>query len=66
MREAIGALMARSKREIPHYYLQLEIDMSRALAWLHEANLARAVNDRLLPSVLLLSVCAERWSRCLR
>ena len=59
MRQAIGALMARSKREIPHYYLQLEIDMSRALAWLHEANLARAVNDRLLPSVLLLSGVAR-------
>ena len=59
MRQAIGALMTRSKREIPHYYLQLEIDMSRALAWLHEANLARPVNDRLLPSVLLLSATAR-------
>jgi len=59
MRHAIGALMTRSKREIPHYYLQLEIDMSRALAWLHEANLARPVNDRLLPSVLLLSATAR-------
>ena len=59
MRHAIGALMTRSKREIPHYYLQLEIDMSRALAWLREANLARPVNDRLLPSVLLLSATAR-------
>jgi pyruvate dehydrogenase E2 component (dihydrolipoamide acetyltransferase) len=59
MREAIAALMARSKREIPHYYLQLEIDMSRALEWLHEANLARSVNDRVLPSALLLSALAR-------
>ena len=59
MREAIGALMARSKREIPHYYLQLEIDMSRAVEWLHDANLERPVNDRLLPSVLLLSAVAR-------
>jgi pyruvate dehydrogenase E2 component (dihydrolipoamide acetyltransferase) len=59
MREAIGALMARSKREIPHYYLELQIDMSGALEWLHQANLARAVNDRLLPSVLLLSAVAR-------
>ncbi len=59
MREAIGALMARSKREIPHYYLQLEIDMSRANDWLHDANLERPVNDRLLPSVLLLSAVAR-------
>ncbi len=59
MRQAIGALMARSKREIPHYYLQLEIDMSRALGWLHEANLVREVEDRLLPSALLLSAVAR-------
>jgi pyruvate dehydrogenase E2 component (dihydrolipoamide acetyltransferase) len=59
MREAIGALMARSKREIPHYYLELQIDMSGALEWLHETNLARAVNDRLLPSALLLSAVAR-------
>jgi pyruvate dehydrogenase E2 component (dihydrolipoamide acetyltransferase) len=59
MREAIGALMARSKREIPHYYLQQEVDMSLAIDWLHEANLQRPVNDRLLPSVLLLSAVAR-------
>jgi len=41
MREAIGALMARSKREIPHYYLQLEIDFSKSLDWLHADNLKR-------------------------
>jgi pyruvate dehydrogenase E2 component (dihydrolipoamide acetyltransferase) len=59
MREAIGALMARSKREIPHYYLELPIDMSVPLEWLHEANLSRPVTDRLLPSVLLLSAVAR-------
>jgi pyruvate dehydrogenase E2 component (dihydrolipoamide acetyltransferase) len=59
MREAIGALMARSKREIPHYYLEQQIDMSRALAWLHEANLKRPVSERLLTSVLLLSAVAR-------
>ncbi len=59
MREAIGALMARSKREIPHYYLQLEIDMCRATGWLRDANLERPVNERLLPSVLLLSAVAR-------
>ena len=59
MRAAIGALMARSKHEIPHYYLQLEIDMSRAVEWLHETNLERPVNDRLLPSALLLSAVAR-------
>ena len=59
MRAAIGALMARSKREIPHYYLQAQIDMSRALAWLAEVNLRRSVTDRLLASVLLISAVAR-------
>ena len=31
MRQAIAALMARSKREIPHYYLQATIDVEHAL-----------------------------------
>ena len=64
MRDAIAALMARSKREIPHYYLQTEIDLSRALAWLHEENLSAPVTERLLPSVLLLSASRGRSSRC--
>ena len=38
MRDAIAKLMARSKREIPHYYLGTEIDMSAALAWMEERN----------------------------
>ncbi|MGZ4174252.1 MAG: dihydrolipoamide acetyltransferase family protein [Solirubrobacteraceae bacterium] len=59
MREAIGALMARSKREIPHYYLETQVDMSRALAWLTETNLERPVSERLLPSVLLMSAVAR-------
>lgn len=59
MRAAIAALMARSKREIPHYYLQTEIDLTRALGWLHEENLSRPVAERLLPSALLLSAVAH-------
>ncbi len=59
MREAIAALMARSKREIPHYYLELQIDFSRALDWLHETNLKREVTERLLPSALLMSAVAH-------
>jgi pyruvate dehydrogenase E2 component (dihydrolipoamide acetyltransferase) len=59
MREAIASLMARSKREVPHYYLELQIDMTRALGWLHEENLERPVPERLLPSVLLLSAVAK-------
>ncbi len=44
--------MARSKREIPHYYLFETVDMTDALAWLKAANDKRAVTDRLLLAVL--------------
>jgi pyruvate dehydrogenase E2 component (dihydrolipoamide acetyltransferase) len=58
MRAAIGALMARSKREIPHYSMATEIDMSRALAWTNDQNLQRPVADRLIPAALLLKAAA--------
>ena len=49
MRQAIAAAMARSNREIPHYYLETQIDMSKALRWLEEENTRRTIKDRLLP-----------------
>lgn len=58
MRQTIAAAMARSKREIPHYYLSTTIDMGRALTWLKEENLKRPVTDRLLYGVLLIKVVA--------
>jgi pyruvate dehydrogenase E2 component (dihydrolipoamide acetyltransferase) len=58
MRRAIAALMARSKREIPHYYLATHIDLQRTLRWLQEENSARSVADRLLPAALLLKAVA--------
>lgn len=58
MRRTIAAAMARSKREIPHYYLAHTIDLGRATAWLAEVNAARPVERRLLPGVLLLKAAA--------
>jgi len=58
MRQAIASAMARSKREIPHYYLGLPIDMSRALQWLAVENARRDVENRLLAGVLLLKATA--------
>jgi pyruvate dehydrogenase E2 component (dihydrolipoamide acetyltransferase) len=54
MRRVIAAAMARSKREIPHYYLATTIDLSKALAWLAVENAKRPVTKRLLYSVLLI------------
>lgn len=58
MRRAIGQVMAKSKREIPHYYLGTDIDVTRALAWLEEENLRRTMAERLLPAVLMLKAAA--------
>jgi pyruvate dehydrogenase E2 component (dihydrolipoamide acetyltransferase) len=58
MRQAIAAAMARSNREIPHYYLSTTIDLKRALDWLMQENLKRPVEDRLLYGVLLVKAVA--------
>ncbi len=58
MRAAIGSLMARSKREIPHYYMATDIDMTQALAWIANQNLTRPVADRYIPAALLLKAVA--------
>ncbi|RME56042.1 MAG: 2-oxo acid dehydrogenase subunit E2, partial [Caldilineae bacterium] len=59
MRQAIARAMARSNRDIPHYYLQTRIDMTRALAWLEAENEKRSVRERLLPAVLLIKAVAK-------
>jgi len=59
MRRAIAAAMARSNREIPHYYVQTRIDMSRALRWLEAENQKRPIKARLLLTVLLLKAVAR-------
>jgi pyruvate dehydrogenase E2 component (dihydrolipoyllysine-residue acetyltransferase) len=58
MRLAIGALMSRSKREIPHYYLSTTIDLAGALGWMREHNRAVPVTERLVPAALLLKAAA--------
>jgi pyruvate dehydrogenase E2 component (dihydrolipoamide acetyltransferase) len=59
MRDAIARSMSRSKREIPHYYLQTTIDLGRALDWLRARNDSCPVVDRVLPAVLLLKATAS-------
>jgi len=58
MRQAIAAAMARSKREIPHYYVAHTIDLHRALAWLADENTRRPVTERLLYGLLLIKAVA--------
>jgi pyruvate dehydrogenase E2 component (dihydrolipoamide acetyltransferase) len=58
MRAAIARAMARSKREIPHYYLATDIDFSHARLFLDERNASRSVSARLLPAAVLLKATA--------
>ncbi len=58
MRKAIAAAMSRSKREIPHYYLSTEIDVTAVTEWLAAENLKRGVAERLLPVVPLMKAVA--------
>lgn len=58
MRQAIARLMARSKREIPHYYLSNTVDMTAAMTWLRQRNRELAVSGRLVPAALLLKAAA--------
>jgi pyruvate dehydrogenase E2 component (dihydrolipoamide acetyltransferase) len=59
IRAAIAAAMSKSNREIPHYYLEKRIDLTKALAWLQEANEQRKVQSRLLPVVLFIKAIAK-------
>jgi pyruvate dehydrogenase E2 component (dihydrolipoamide acetyltransferase) len=63
MRRAIALAMARANREIPHYYLETRIDMTKALAWLEAENLQRSIQSRILPAVLLIKAVAKALAK---
>jgi pyruvate dehydrogenase E2 component (dihydrolipoamide acetyltransferase) len=63
MRKVIGAAMARSKREIPHYYLAEDVLLTAATDWLAKQNASRGVADRLLLAPLLLKCVAAALRR---
>ncbi|MFN9390467.1 MAG: 2-oxo acid dehydrogenase subunit E2, partial [Betaproteobacteria bacterium] len=58
MREAIGVAMARSKREIPHYYLGTQLDVEAASLWLERRNAGVPVTGRVLFAALEIKAVA--------
>ncbi len=58
MRTAIAAAMARSKREIPHYYLAHQVDVTQCEQWLTQKNVARPPDKRLLFAALAVKATA--------
>lgn len=59
IRRAIAAAMGRSKREIPHYYLQETVPLATALQWLEHTNAQRPITERLLLAVLQIKAVAR-------
>jgi len=58
MRAAIASAMARSKREIPHYYLEHQVDVTLCEAWLAQTNAARPPDKRVLMGAIVLKAVA--------
>ena len=58
MRVAIAAAMTRSKRDIPHYYLEHQVDVTSCERWLAEKNATLPPDSRLLIGALALKAVA--------
>lgn len=58
MRMAIAAAMARSKREIPHYYLEHQVDITACEQWLAGKNTTLPPDGRLLLGALAIKAVA--------
>jgi pyruvate dehydrogenase E2 component (dihydrolipoamide acetyltransferase) len=63
IRRTIAAVMVRSKREVPHYYLSDDIPLAAATDWLREANAGRPVTARILMAALCLRAVARAAQR---
>jgi len=58
MRTAIATAMARSKQEIPHYYLEHQVDVTMCEQWLTQKNATRSPDSRLLIGALAIKAAA--------
>ena len=53
LRNSVAALMARSKREVPHYYLRTTVDLGAVRSWLDVVNQDRPPAERVVPAAVL-------------
>jgi pyruvate dehydrogenase E2 component (dihydrolipoamide acetyltransferase) len=58
MRSMIASRMERSNREIPHYHLALDIDLTELDRWLAERNEALPITERVLPAAAFVRAVA--------
>ena len=59
VRSAVAAAMTKSNLEIPHYYLEKKIEMTKPMAWMNETNNERPAKKRLLPAAILIKAVAK-------
>jgi pyruvate dehydrogenase E2 component (dihydrolipoamide acetyltransferase) len=59
MRQSISDTVTRSKREIPHYYLSLRLDITELEHYLHQYNAGVAPEQRILLAAPLLCAVAQ-------
>ncbi len=57
-RAVIAAVMARSKREIPHYYVATTVDLQATTAFLRRVNRELPVSGRIVPTAAVLRAVA--------
>lgn len=53
IRDTIARVMARSKKEIPHYYLKNQVSLDPMMKWIDEKNMGLPAEDRLMIPVVL-------------
>jgi pyruvate dehydrogenase E2 component (dihydrolipoamide acetyltransferase) len=58
MRQAIARRMSQSKREAPHYYLLIDIDMTDAMTFRAEFNASIPEQERISVNDLIVRACA--------
>ncbi|WP_259366736.1 MULTISPECIES: dihydrolipoamide acetyltransferase family protein [unclassified Colwellia] len=59
MRNAIAVAMTKSKQEIPHFYLSVEVDITSAQQWLQQQNQTSPPEDHVILLALLLKALAN-------
>ena len=57
VRQAVARLMTESKRDAPHFYITMEIDMEKASLMLQTANRNR--EQRISATALMVTALAE-------
>jgi len=59
MRQAIAAVVSRSKQQIPHYYLQLDMVVDGAQHWLTKHNQSLPSEQRILLNAIIYTAIAH-------